>query len=69
MLSWGGIEWIDSYRQSGLLNDLRDTIKWGTDWIIKAHPEPNVLFVQVSFFKKKIVLPLFSKKSNLFFCR
>ncbi|KAI9253267.1 Six-hairpin glycosidase-like protein [Helicostylum pulchrum] len=47
MLSWGGIEWIESYKQANLMTDLRDSIKWGTDWIIKAHPEPNVLFVQV----------------------
>lgn len=47
MLSWGGIEWIDSYRRANLMNDFRDTVKWGTDWIIKAHPEPNVLYVQV----------------------
>lgn len=47
MLSWGGIEWIESYKRANLMTDLRDAIKWGTDWIIKAHPEPNVLFVQV----------------------
>lgn len=48
MLSWGGIEWIESYRKANLLNDFRDTIKWGTDWLIKAHPEPNTLYVQVN---------------------
>jgi endoglucanase len=47
LLSWGGIEWFESYRRANLITDLHDTIKWGTDWLIKAHPEPNTLFVQV----------------------
>ncbi|GAN02094.1 glycoside hydrolase family 9 protein [Mucor ambiguus] len=47
LLSWGAAEWFDSYQRTNLVEDLRGTIKWGTDWLIKAHPEPNVLFVQV----------------------
>jgi endoglucanase len=47
LLSWGGIEWFESYRRANLIVDLGETIKWGTDWLIKAHPEPNKLFVQV----------------------
>ena len=49
MLSWGGIEWIDGYKKTNMMNEFRDTLKWGTDWLIKAHPEPNVLFVQVTY--------------------
>ncbi|CAO3640679.1 unnamed protein product [Mucor fragilis] len=47
LLSWGAAEWFDSYQRTNLVEDLRGTIKWGTDWLLKAHPEPNVLFVQV----------------------
>ncbi|KAI8381076.1 Six-hairpin glycosidase-like protein [Radiomyces spectabilis] len=46
-LSWGGIEYMEGYKKANQLNSLRTMLKWGTDWLIKAHPEPSVLFVQV----------------------
>lgn len=47
-LSWGAIEWYDGYTKASQTEYLRDTIRWGTDWLIKAHPKDDVLYVQVS---------------------
>lgn len=47
-LSWGAIEWYDGYTKANQTEYLRDTIRWGTDWLIKAHPKDDVLYVQVS---------------------
>src|SRR5581483_8260270 len=49
MISWGGIEWYDGYDISGQSENLFDMVKWGTDWLIKAHSlKTNDLFVQVA---------------------
>jgi endoglucanase len=37
MLGWGAVEYQDAYQQSGQLEELLDSIKWGTDYILKAH--------------------------------
>ncbi len=47
LLSWGAIQYRDAYANSGQLAQMLDTIRWGTDWIMKAHPEPNVFYAQV----------------------
>ncbi|RUS32011.1 Six-hairpin glycosidase-like protein [Jimgerdemannia flammicorona] len=47
VLSWGGIEFFQGYVLANQTAYLRDTVKWGTDWLIKAHPQDNVLYVQV----------------------
>ncbi|XP_047001433.1 endoglucanase A-like [Schistocerca americana] len=47
VLSWGAIEFQAGYQQAGLLDGVRDAIKWGTDWLLKAHPQPNQLYLQV----------------------
>lgn len=47
-LSWGAIEWYGGYTKANQTEYLRDTIRWGTDWLIKAHPKDDVLYVQVS---------------------
>ncbi|KAJ8661935.1 hypothetical protein O0I10_002266 [Lichtheimia ornata] len=47
LLAWGGIEWFGGYSKAKQIEYLRNTIRWGTDYLIKAHPEPNVLYVQV----------------------
>jgi hypothetical protein len=48
LLAWGGIEWFESYERTNQTSYLKNTIRWGTDWLIEAHPEHNVLFVQVN---------------------
>ncbi|HEY9768319.1 MAG TPA: glycoside hydrolase family 9 protein [Coleofasciculaceae cyanobacterium] len=37
MLSWGGVDYREAYQQSGQLDELLKTVKWGTDWFLKAH--------------------------------
>lgn len=47
LLTWGLIQYRDAYAQSGQLNRMLEAVRWGTDWIMKAHPEPNVFYAQV----------------------
>uniref|UniRef100_H2ZAZ6 Endoglucanase n=1 Tax=Ciona savignyi TaxID=51511 RepID=H2ZAZ6_CIOSA len=47
MLAWGVIEYWDVYRTSGELEAAIDSLKWGTDYLLKAHVAPNVLYGQV----------------------
>ncbi|QFZ21835.1 glycoside hydrolase family 9 protein [Saccharothrix syringae] len=47
MLAWGAVENRDAYEASGQLRYLMANLRWGTDWIIKAHPSPNVVYGQV----------------------
>ncbi|NUT50327.1 MAG: endoglucanase [Saccharothrix sp.] len=47
MLAWGAVENRDAYENSGQLRYLLSNLKWGTDWIIKAHPSANVVYGQV----------------------
>ncbi|MEC4883317.1 MAG: glycoside hydrolase family 9 protein, partial [Scytonema sp. PMC 1070.18] len=37
MLGWGVVEYRDAYKNSGQLDEALDAIKWGTDYILKAH--------------------------------
>ncbi|HEX6353017.1 glycoside hydrolase family 9 protein [Actinophytocola sp.] len=47
MLAWGAIEERDAYVRAGQLAPLRANLRWGMDWLIKAHPQPQVLYGQV----------------------
>ncbi|GAA3661932.1 glycoside hydrolase family 9 protein [Lentzea roselyniae] len=47
MLAWGAVENRAAYADSGQLKHLMANLRWGTDWIIKAHPSPNVVYGQV----------------------
>jgi autotransporter-associated beta strand protein len=47
MLAWGVVQYRDAYAASGLLEEMLEALKWGTDWLVKAHPEPNVFYAQV----------------------
>jgi len=47
MLAWGVVDNRDAYVGSGQLSPLLANLRWGTDWIIKAHPSPNVVYGQV----------------------
>jgi len=47
LLAWGGLEFRAGYEKTGELQTLLNTIRWGTDWLMKAHPEPNVFYGQV----------------------
>jgi endoglucanase len=47
ILSWGVIDYHDAYTAAGELSNIQKTIKWGTDWILKAHIKDHELYGQV----------------------
>ncbi|XP_071702974.1 endoglucanase 5-like [Rutidosis leptorrhynchoides] len=47
MLSWGAIEYGKSMMDLDQMGHVLTAIKWGTDYFIKAHSEPNVLWGEV----------------------
>uniref|UniRef100_M8D2G9 cellulase n=1 Tax=Aegilops tauschii TaxID=37682 RepID=M8D2G9_AEGTA len=47
MLSWGVLEFEKEMVAANSLNRALDAIRWGTNYFIKAHTEPNTLWVQV----------------------
>ncbi|KAI8795234.1 endoglucanase 4, partial [Biomphalaria glabrata] len=46
LLLWGLVEYPDSYKSSGLLDDMRDCVRWPLDYFIKAHPQKYVFYGQ-----------------------
>ncbi|CAN6335971.1 unnamed protein product [Urochloa humidicola] len=47
MMSWGILEYGKQMAAAGELRNAMDAVKWGTDYFIKAHPEPDVLYGEV----------------------
>ncbi|MFC4852385.1 glycoside hydrolase family 9 protein [Actinophytocola glycyrrhizae] len=47
MLAWGALEEPAAYERSGQLAPLKANLRWGMDWLIRAHPRPQVLYGQV----------------------
>ncbi|XP_059641533.1 endoglucanase 6-like [Cornus florida] len=47
MMSWSIIEYGKQLGASGELSHAIDAVKWGTDYLIKAHPQPHVLYGEV----------------------
>ncbi|KAK1582550.1 hypothetical protein Q3G72_016165 [Acer saccharum] len=43
MLSWSTVEFRSQLEAKKELSNALDAIKWGTDYFIKAHPQPDVL--------------------------
>ena len=37
MLAWGGVEYTEAYKQAGQFDELLESVKWGTDYFLKAH--------------------------------
>src|SRR5262245_1500830 len=46
-LAWGGIVNNAGYVASGQLTYLLRNLRWGDDYIMKAHPSPHVFYAQV----------------------
>nr|GFB04793.1 endoglucanase 6-like [Tanacetum cinerariifolium] len=44
MMSWSIMEYGNQMGASGELGHAMDAVKWGTDYLIKAHPQPHVLY-------------------------
>ncbi len=47
LLAWGGIEYGAAYQSTQQKTYLLDTLRWGMDYLIKAHPSDNVFYGQV----------------------
>ncbi|KAK4416809.1 Endoglucanase 24 [Sesamum alatum] len=47
ILSWAVLEYGDHMREVKELQNAQDSLKWITDYLINAHPSPNLLYVQV----------------------
>ncbi|GAB2224685.1 hypothetical protein Droror1_Dr00005451 [Drosera rotundifolia] len=47
MMSWSIIEYGRQMASQGELGHALEAVKWGTDYFIKAHPEPYVLYGEV----------------------
>ena len=47
VLAYGGISYEDGYKSAGQYEYLQDAVKWGTDYLIKAHVSPNEFYCQV----------------------
>lgn len=47
MLSWSVIEYGKQLASSGELRNSMEAIKWGSDYLLKAHTEPDVLYGEV----------------------
>merc|ERR1711962_1801930 len=47
ILSYGGITYSDGYQAAGQMSYLLSAIKWGTDYIIKAHVSSEEFYCQV----------------------
>ncbi len=46
-LAWGGIEYKDTYEESGQMTYLKSNLKWVTDYFIRCHTAPNELWGHV----------------------
>lgn len=60
MMSWSIIEYRNQIAQSGELAHSLDAVKWGTDYLLKAHPHPDILYGEVLFFCLFLLLPIFT---------
>ncbi|XP_058746726.1 endoglucanase 11-like [Vicia villosa] len=47
LLSWAAIEYGEKIASAGEYAHTMESIKWGTDYFIKAHTKPNTLWVEV----------------------
>lgn len=47
---WGGIEFFEGYKLANQTQYLDQMVRWGMDWLIKAHPNNDTLYVQVTYF-------------------
>ncbi|GJP46252.1 hypothetical protein CLOM_g5558 [Closterium sp. NIES-68] len=46
-LAWGVVEYGSQLEAQGQLQYALDAVRWGADFFVNAHPEPNVLYAQV----------------------
>ena len=56
MLSWSVIEYGDEIAAAGEYHHALEAIKWGTDYFIKAHTHPYVLWAEVSLHEERAII-------------
>lgn len=66
MLSWGLIQYWETYEAIGELDYAVETVKWGADWLLKANPRKDVLFACVGDPKVNIIIFKFLNKFLLY---
>lgn len=66
MLSWGVIEYGDDIEDGGEYEHALGAIKWGTDYFIKAHTHPNVLWAEVIKYISLVFFFFFSHSNFIF---
>lgn len=47
LLSWAASEYKTEISNAGQLGHLHDAIRWGTDFILRAHTSPTTAYTQV----------------------
>lgn len=47
ILAWGMVDYNDGYLAAGEYENGLDMLRWGLDYMVKTHPEPNVIWVNV----------------------
>ncbi|XVE57960.1 hypothetical protein DITRI_Ditri04bG0131400 [Diplodiscus trichospermus] len=47
LLSWAAVEFRRDISSANHLNNIRTSIRWGTDFILRAHTSPTTLYTQV----------------------
>lgn len=47
MLAWSVVEFESQLNAKNELGNALNAIRWGTDYFIKAHPEPNVFYGEI----------------------
>ncbi|KAI8640608.1 Six-hairpin glycosidase-like protein [Parasitella parasitica] len=46
-IAWGAAQWFDGYQKANQVGYLKEMLKWGTDWVMNAHPDADTFYVQV----------------------
>lgn len=46
-LAWGVVEYPEAYEQTGQMQHIKNNLRFVADYIVAAHPEPNVFYGQV----------------------
>jgi hypothetical protein len=47
MMAWSGVDFSDGFERAGLMDDLKEVLRWHANWCIEAHPEPDVFCGQI----------------------
>lgn len=58
VLSWSILEYGEQMKKVKQLGHAHDSLKWITDYLINAHPSPNVLYIQVPIACKVAIFTL-----------